>query len=161
MNIEFEILGNHHTTSSNLLNGSVSGSTHHNHHHHNIDLDDELDQLNDLNTYKNTAANSNTSNWTPSSAATTVSSATSGLMASDSSSSGTGSARNKQTSDLSGRLLGDTTSTDYGHDYDISSRLSLRKRDSSLDNRPYRKPDTTRFKSNSIILLIISLILFR
>lgn len=134
-------------TGSGLLNGTNGGSVvggssittssgnglgSHAYTHHVADLDDEID----INTYKNTAANANTSNWTPSSAA--------GIMASDSSSSGTTSRKDlKTSSDLTGRLLGNSTAHDTG-DYDLATRLSLRKRDSSLDNRPFRKQPESR-----------------
>jgi hypothetical protein len=138
--------GTNHS-SSNLFNGvggssypsssstGVANNNNKNNNHHGDLVDDEIDQINELNTYKNTAANSNTSNWT----------STAGIMA-DSSSSSTRKDSKTSSSDLTGRLLGNHDSHDtYAHDYDVNSRLSLRKRDSSLDNRPFRKPDS-RFK---------------
>lgn len=130
------------TTASNGIGTTPASSNYHtnyypngngytNHHtpsyqHHYNDLDE--DQLNELNTYKNTTANANTSNWTPSV-----------TMASDSSSSaGT---------TMGSRKIGDSSSSKTHHDsndydYDLTARLSLRKRDSSLDNRPFSRKAT-------------------
>lgn len=161
---------------------SISSYYHHHHHlrhtpvggiSNNLDdNDDDYDRLNEISTYKNTAANANTSNWTPSSTTAGLIMSTIDTTAGSASSVNAASRGLKDvktsSSDLTGRMLGTTAAsatsatsatstihhdaTDYGHDYDLTTRLSLRKRDSSLDNRPFRKAET-RFLFDLLVIM--------